>query len=143
MDIPGYGGVEGEWDLRKGVKEYLGNVDFKGKRVLEIGTASGFLCFYMEGQGAEVVAYDLQRNKPGTSCLSLDMITNSFLWTSKPISRRSTMPIGYAIEPTTPVQEWSTVLFTQFLKKLEWWISQYLVVFYFMFETHSWLLRKH
>lgn len=63
MDIPGYGGVEGEWDLRKGVKEYLGNVDFKGKRVLEIGTASGFLCFYMEGQGAEVVAYDLSEEQ--------------------------------------------------------------------------------
>ncbi len=27
--------------------------------MLEIGTASGFLCFHMEQQGAEVVAYDL------------------------------------------------------------------------------------
>jgi SAM-dependent methyltransferase len=63
MDIPGYGYVEGEWDLRKGVRQYLGAVDFKGKRVLEIGTASGFLCFYMESQGAEVVAYDLSENQ--------------------------------------------------------------------------------
>src|SRR5262249_24602710 len=38
---------------------YLGGVDFRGKRVLEIGTASGFLCFHMESRGAEVVAYDL------------------------------------------------------------------------------------
>jgi len=59
MDIPGYGHVEGQWDLREGIREYLGGVDFKGKRVLEIGTASGFVCFYMESQGAEVVAYDL------------------------------------------------------------------------------------
>lgn len=59
MDIPGYGCVEGEWDLRKGARQYLGGVDFTGKRVLEIGTASGFLCFYMESQGADVVAYDL------------------------------------------------------------------------------------
>ena len=63
MDIPGYGTTEGEWDLRKGVKKYLGKVDFKGKRVLEIGTASGFLCFYMESRGAEVVAYDLSENQ--------------------------------------------------------------------------------
>ena len=59
MDIPGYGQVKGAWDLRGGEREYLGGVDLKGKRVLEIGTASGFLCFYMESQGAEVVAYDL------------------------------------------------------------------------------------
>ena len=63
MDIPGYGYVEGEWDLRKGVREYLGGMDFKNKRVLEIGTASGFLCFYMERQGANVVAYDLSEDQ--------------------------------------------------------------------------------
>jgi hypothetical protein len=63
MDLPGYGTVEGAWDLRKGAQEYLGGVVFKDKRVLEIGTASGFLCFYMEGQGADVVAYDLSENQ--------------------------------------------------------------------------------
>lgn len=59
MDIPGYGLVEGAWDLRRDPHAYLGGVDFRGKRVLEIGTASGFLCFQMEQRGAEVVAYDL------------------------------------------------------------------------------------
>ena len=59
MEIPGYGLVGGEWDLRGGEREYLGRVEFAGKRVLEIGTASGFLCFYMESRGADVVAYDL------------------------------------------------------------------------------------
>jgi SAM-dependent methyltransferase len=59
MDIPGYGVVGGKWDLRDRVDQYLGGVDFKGKRVLELGTASGFLCFYMEKRGAEVVAYDI------------------------------------------------------------------------------------
>src|ERR1700756_1234514 len=59
MDIPGYGHVKGQWDIRGSVHEYLGGVDFRGKRVLEVGTASGFVCFYMERQGAEVVAYDL------------------------------------------------------------------------------------
>src|SRR5262245_36618662 len=59
MEIPGHGLVEGEWDLRPGVEAYLGGIDFRGKRVLEVGTASGFLCFQMEARGAEVVAFDL------------------------------------------------------------------------------------
>jgi SAM-dependent methyltransferase len=59
MDIPGYGCARGKWDLREAAHEYLGRVDLEGKRVLEVGTASGFLCFYMEQQGAQVVAYDL------------------------------------------------------------------------------------
>jgi len=64
MDIPGYGVVKGLFDLRDGVQDYLGRVDFKGKRVLELGTADGFLCFYMESKGAEVVAYDLSEDQP-------------------------------------------------------------------------------
>lgn len=63
MDIPGYGHVEGQWDLRRSADRYLGGIDFEGKRVLEVGTASGFLCFYMEGRGADVVAYDLSEDE--------------------------------------------------------------------------------
>jgi SAM-dependent methyltransferase len=63
MDIPEYGHVKGDWDLRGGVRDYLGGVDFKGKRVLDVGTASGFLCFYMEQQGAEVVGFDLSKDE--------------------------------------------------------------------------------
>jgi SAM-dependent methyltransferase len=59
MDIPGHGLVEGQWDLRDGVAEYTGGIDYQGRRVLEIGTASGFVCFAMERMGAEVVAFDL------------------------------------------------------------------------------------
>ena len=62
MDIPGHGYVEGEWDLRDGIQSYLGNVEFNGKRVLEIGTADGFLSIHMEKQGADVVAYDLSED---------------------------------------------------------------------------------
>lgn len=59
MDIPGLGFVEGSWDLRDTAKSYLGGVELAGKTVLEIGKASGFLTFYMEGQGATVIAHDL------------------------------------------------------------------------------------
>lgn len=65
MEVPGVGLVTGQWDLRQGVSEYLGNVALDGKRVLEIGTASGFLCFEMERRGAEVIAYDLSENVGG------------------------------------------------------------------------------
>lgn len=63
MEIPGHGLVNGEWDLRGREADYLGNNDFRGKRVLEVGTASGFLCFYMERMGAEVAAYDLSERQ--------------------------------------------------------------------------------
>lgn len=59
MEVPGFGLREGQWDLRYTLNEYLGKVSFKDKRVLEIGTADGFICFHMERLGAQVVAYDL------------------------------------------------------------------------------------
>src|SRR5262245_24126688 len=59
MDIPGYGLVVGQWDLRENVDTYLGNQDLRGKRVLELGPASGFLTFEMEKRGAAVVGFDL------------------------------------------------------------------------------------
>jgi hypothetical protein len=62
FDLPEHGPVRGEWDLRSGIDRYLGKVDFRGKRVLDVGTASGFLAFWMESQGADVVGFDLSEN---------------------------------------------------------------------------------
>jgi hypothetical protein len=59
MYIPGYGEVDGYFDLRGGENDYLGGIYLTNKRVLEIGPANGFLSFYMERQGAEIVSYDL------------------------------------------------------------------------------------
>lgn len=59
VDIPGRGVVRGQWDLRQHVDEYLGGYQFVGKRVLEVGPASGFLTFEMERRGAEVVALEV------------------------------------------------------------------------------------
>jgi SAM-dependent methyltransferase len=65
MDIPGYGVPTGtQWDLRGDTPGYLGGVDLAGKRVLEIGPASGYLTFYMEAQGAEVVSVELPLDHP-------------------------------------------------------------------------------
>ena len=45
MDLPVHGEVGGEWDLRKNVDKFLGKASLEGKRVLDVGTASGFLTF--------------------------------------------------------------------------------------------------
>jgi SAM-dependent methyltransferase len=59
MEIPGHGTVVGDWDLRGREEEYLGATRFDGRRVLEVGPASGFLTMHMERCGARVVAVEL------------------------------------------------------------------------------------
>lgn len=63
VDLPGYGLVRGPWDLRGRLNEYLGGIGVGHKRVLDVGTASGFLAFSLEQQAAEVVAYDLSEQE--------------------------------------------------------------------------------
>src|SRR5271157_4724792 len=63
MDIPGHGVANGMWDLRGATDEYLGHYEFYGKRVLEIGPASGFLTFEMEKRHANVVAIDVTEDQ--------------------------------------------------------------------------------
>ena len=58
IELPGRGLVVGPWDLRGTEADYTGHVDFKGKRVLEIGPASGGLTVFMERSGAEVDCFD-------------------------------------------------------------------------------------
>lgn len=59
MNVPGVGIMPGQWDLRGRFADYTGNVSMAGKRVLDIGTASGFLTWEAEAAGAEVVSFDL------------------------------------------------------------------------------------
>lgn len=64
MDVPGYGAVDGPWDLRPATDAYLGNVDFAGKRVLELGTTDGYLTFCIEQRGGSVISHDLSESDP-------------------------------------------------------------------------------
>ena len=57
-DLPGLGIQQGQWDIRKDVDAYIGNLDYCGKTVLDVGTGSGFLAFEMEKRGAQVIAFD-------------------------------------------------------------------------------------
>jgi SAM-dependent methyltransferase len=49
----------GAWDLRGHESSYLGNVDVGGKRVLEVGPASGWLSAYLAKAGADLTVLDL------------------------------------------------------------------------------------
>ena len=51
MDIPDHGFVQGACDMRESIAHVVDPVDFKGKRVIEIGPASGFYAFQMENRG--------------------------------------------------------------------------------------------
>ena len=60
IDLPQHGMQPGAWDLRGRFSDYIGGVDLTGQRVLDVGTASGFLSFSAEEAGAkEVVSFDL------------------------------------------------------------------------------------
>jgi SAM-dependent methyltransferase len=58
VELPDGSLTQGQWDLRQGVDQYLGDVDYLGKTVLEIGPASGFLSFHMERKGAQVTGIE-------------------------------------------------------------------------------------
>lgn len=58
IDLPTLGLQVGHWDLRATVDDYLGRVPLRGKRVVDIGAASGFISFEMEKRGAAVIAFD-------------------------------------------------------------------------------------
>jgi SAM-dependent methyltransferase len=59
LELPGHGVVGTGFDFREGVDEYLGGVSVSGKRVLEVGPASGFFSFHMEAAGADVTVFEV------------------------------------------------------------------------------------
>jgi SAM-dependent methyltransferase len=59
MDLPSGVTVSGYWDLRGRFGDYLGGADVRGKSVLDVGAATGWISFECERHGAaEVVGLD-------------------------------------------------------------------------------------
>jgi 2-polyprenyl-3-methyl-5-hydroxy-6-metoxy-1,4-benzoquinol methylase len=60
MDLPELGPVDIEegWDLRGRFDQYIGYVPLKGRTVLDVGAASGFLSFEADKRGAIVTSFD-------------------------------------------------------------------------------------
>jgi SAM-dependent methyltransferase len=58
LDFPDGSSIRGYWDIRGRFNEYIGGYPLAGKRVLDVGTATGFLAFSAEAAGARVTALD-------------------------------------------------------------------------------------
>lgn len=58
IDLPDGETIQGDWDMRGRFGDYIGHVNVRGKRLLDVGTASGFLSFEAEGRGASVISLD-------------------------------------------------------------------------------------
>jgi SAM-dependent methyltransferase len=64
VTLPGFGEVRGHWDLRGRFNDYIGNVNVNGKSVIDIGTATGFLSFESERNGAsQVLSFDMAHSR--------------------------------------------------------------------------------
>jgi hypothetical protein len=58
IELPEFGLQVGQWDLRDDLDAYLGHQSFENKRVVDVGTASGYISFELEKRGAYVIAFD-------------------------------------------------------------------------------------
>ena len=60
MELPGFGEVRGQWDLRGRFDDYVGAVNLTGKNVIDVGSATGFLSFEAEKRlAARVLSFDI------------------------------------------------------------------------------------
>lgn len=88
----------GAWDLIGGERAYLGDIGFDGKRVFELGPATGHLTWWMEREGAEVVAFDAGMHS------TIDLI-----------------PYGPTVTPTSLDQ---AMKFIASVQRSWWWLQQ-------------------
>lgn len=108
MDVPGHGTIQGEWDLRGSVDKYLGHFDFTGKRVLDVGAASGILSFYIEKKARKLSPSIYRRTSIGTSFPSLKTTMMLPEADDALIYVRSTTATGCVITRLTQKRGWST-----------------------------------
>ena len=59
MEVPGIGLTDGVFDCREDIDNIFGNLDFNGKKILNLGPTTGYLNFAAEERGAEVTSIDL------------------------------------------------------------------------------------
>ena len=62
MEIPGVGLTKGVFDVREDIDNIFGNLDYKDKKVLNLGPSTGYLSFEAERRGADVTSIDLSVN---------------------------------------------------------------------------------
>ena len=60
MEVPGIEGLtDGVFDCRSDIDNIFGNLDFKNKKILNLGPSTGYLSFAAEQRGGDVTSIDL------------------------------------------------------------------------------------
>lgn len=81
MTYPDGDTIDGAWDIRGMFSQYIGDYPIRGKTLLDVGTAGGFLAIEAEKAGATVTAHDafgggeVERIPLGDSLYQLDRRT--------------------------------------------------------------------
>jgi SAM-dependent methyltransferase len=125
--------IQGAWDLRGGETAYLGGVSFAGKRVLELGPATGYLTFWMERAGAEVVGleagFDIpvdlipfegrdMRVEKGIIMETVDRVHNSWWFMHEDLGSRSKLVHGDIYRQPADLGHFDTSVFGAILLHL-------------------------
>jgi hypothetical protein len=79
FDVPGGDVIRGHWDYRHNVDDFFGGYDLRGKSVIEIGPASGYLTVAMEKRGASVVSVDTPLEEVWEAVPRVDIDVNKWL----------------------------------------------------------------
>lgn len=78
FDLPDGRYIHGRWDFRGQEDGLLGNIPYRGKSVLEVGPASGFLTRAMEKRGADVLCVDVDPSSNWDIAPRLDRDTEAY-----------------------------------------------------------------
>jgi hypothetical protein len=130
IDLPDGTFQKGQWDLRDTIDEYLAGYDFAGKRVLEIGPASGFISFYMERMGADVTCVEIDEGTDWNfvpqanldlevagekQMASIRKVKNSFWYCHNLFQSRAKVWHGDASKVPPDIGQFDTVMFASVL----------------------------
>lgn len=74
IDLPDGESIEAAWDIRGRFDQYIGDYPIRGKSLLDVGTASGFLSFEAEKAGATVTSLDALTGREFTQIPSIDSL---------------------------------------------------------------------
>lgn len=96
FDWPDGRTTRGRLDFRQNVEPYLGRLDYKGKSVLEVGPASGFLTKELAARGASVTCIDLPDDHPWDAVPRMDMDVDGWVSERKRGTKRHRASWWYA-----------------------------------------------
>ena len=126
IDLPRVGSVTGHWDLRGRFGDYVGHTPVAGRTFLDVGTATGFLSFEAEKEGALVTSFDAdgpERYEHVTGELSHDpthfrRLRNGYAFSHALLESKANLVLGDIYSMSQSVQPHDIVLVGQILVHL-------------------------